>query len=289
MSCISASARWAASSIYLDLCDDTWQAVEIDATGWRITARPPVRFRRATGMQALPVPAAGGSIDALRRFLNVRSDSEFVVVISWALACLRDRGPYPVLVLTGEQGAAKSSFPKMLRSLVDPNAAPLRALPREERDLFIAANNARVLAFDNVSILPPWMSDTLCRLATGASFAVRRLYSDQDEVLFDAARPVILNGIEEFVTRPDLADRAIFLTLEPIPEERRRAEAELLAEFDAERPRILGALLDAVSKGLAMLPHTRLDKLPRMADFALWARLRDRDVAHGHILGGVLR
>ena len=240
-------------------------------------------------MQALPVPAAGGSIDALRRFLNVRSDSEFVVVISWALACLRDRGPYPVLVLTGEQGAAKSSFPKMLRSLVDPNAAPLRALPREERDLFIAANNARVLAFDNVSILPPWMSDTLCRLATGASFAVRRLYSDQDEVLFDAARPVILNGIEEFVTRPDLADRAIFLTLEPIPEERRRAEAELLAEFDAERPRILGALLDAVSKGLAMLPHTRLDKLPRMADFALWARLRDRDVAHGHILGGVLR
>ena len=99
---------------------------------------------------------------------------------------------------------------------------------------------------------------------------MRQLYSDQDEVLFEAARPVILNGIEDIVSRPDLADRAVFLTLEAIPEERRRPEQELWAAFEAERPRILGALLDAVAKGLAMLPQTRLDKFPRMADFALW-------------------
>ena len=124
-------------------------------------------------------------------------------------------------------------------------------MPREDRDLFIAASNGHVLAFDNVSGLPAWISDTLCRLATGGGFAVRQLYSDQDEVLFDAARPVILNGIEDIVTRPDLADRAVFLTLEPIPEERRRPEQELWAAFEAERPRILGVLLDAVAKGLA--------------------------------------
>jgi hypothetical protein len=192
-------------------------------------------------------------------------------VIAWTLACLRNRGPYPVMVLSGEQGSAKSTFSAILRALLDPNTAPLRALPREDRDLFIAASNGHVLAFDNVSGLPAWISDTLCRLATGGGFAVRQLYSDQDEVLFDAARPVLLNGIEDIVTRPDLADRALFLTLEPIPEERRRPEQELWAAFEAERPRILGALLDAVAKGLAMLPHTRLDRLPRMADFALWA------------------
>ena len=150
-------------------------------------------------------------------------------------------------------------------------SAPLRALPREDRDLFIAASNGHVLAFDNVSGLPPWISDTLCRLATGGGFAARQLYSDQDEILFDASRPVILNGIEDIVTRPDLADRALFLTLEPIPEERRRPEQELWAAFEAERPRLLGVLLDAVVKGLAELPRTKLDKLPRMADFALWA------------------
>jgi hypothetical protein len=257
--------------LYLDLGDDTWRAVEIDATGWRIVDTPPVRFRRAAGMQALPVPERGGSIDALRRFLNIQSERHFVIVVAWLLACFRDRGPYPVLAIAGEQGSAKSTFSALLRKLIDPNAAPLRALPREERDLFIAANNGHVLAFDNVSGLPPWLSDSLCRLATGASFAVRQLYTDQDEMLFQAARPIILNGIEDIVARPDLADRAIFLTLEPIPEERRQAEAQLWAAFETERPRILGVLLNAVAKGLAMLPQTRLDKLPRMADFALWA------------------
>ena len=184
---------------------------------------------------------------------------------------LRNRGPYPVIVLSGEQGSAKSTFSAILRAVLDPNTAPLRALPREDRDLFIAATNGHVLAFDNVSGLPAWISDTLCRLATGGGFAVRQLYTDQDEVLFDAARPVILNGIEDIVTRPDLADRAVFLTLEAIPEDRRRPEAELWAAFESERPKILGVLLDAVAEGLKCLPDTRLPKLPRMADFALWA------------------
>ena len=175
-----------------------------------------------------------------------------------------------MLALSGEHGSAKSTFTEILRALIDPNTSPLRALPREDRDMFIAASNGYVQAFDNVSGLPAWISDTLCRLATGGGFAVRQLYTDQDEVLFDAARPVILNGIEDVVTRPDLADRAAFLTLEPIPEERRRTEVELWATFEVVRPGILGALLDAVVVGLKRLPKTRLEKLPRMADFALW-------------------
>jgi hypothetical protein len=136
--------------LYLDLGDDAWRAVEIDGGGWRVIENPPVRFRRAAGMQPLPVPARGGSVETLRRFLNVQSDADFVLVVAWALACLRNRGPYPVIVLSGEQGSAKSTFSAILRALLDPNTAPLRALPREDRDLFIAASNGHVLAFDNV-------------------------------------------------------------------------------------------------------------------------------------------
>jgi hypothetical protein len=257
--------------IYLDLCDEEWRVVEIDETGWRTIEKPPVRFRRASGMQPLPAPIKGGLVEKLRSFLNVKSDADFVLVVAWSLAVLRNTGPYPVMVLSGEQGSAKSTFSSILRSLLDPNTAPLRALPREDRDLFIAANNGHLLAFDNVSGLPSWISDTLCRLATGGGFAVRQLYSDQDEVLFDSARPVILNGIEEVVTRPDLADRALFMTLEPIPEENRRPEAELWEAFEIERPRLLGVLLDALVVGIKQLPCTHLEKLPRMADFALWA------------------
>ena len=225
--------------LFLDLIDETWRVVEISTTGWCVIDNPPVRFRRAAGMQPLPAPVSGGSIEPLRSFLNVKTDADFVLVIAWMLAALRNRGPYPALVLSGEQGSAKSTFAAIMRRLLDPNTAPLRALPREDRDLFIAANNGHVLAFDNVSGLPAWISDTLCRLATGGGFAVRQLYTDHDEVLFDAMRPVILNGIEDIITRPDLADRGLFLMLTPIPEEQRRSEAELWADFETKCPQIL--------------------------------------------------
>ncbi len=90
----------------------------------------------------------------LRAFLNVGGNNDFVLVVAWALAVLRGKGPYPVIVLSGEQGSAKSTFCAILRALLDPNSAPLRALPREDRDLFIAATNGHVLTFDNVSGLP---------------------------------------------------------------------------------------------------------------------------------------
>jgi hypothetical protein len=256
--------------LYIDLTNNEWQVIELDATGWRVINRPPVRFRRAAGMLALPRPERGGSIEALRKFLNVK-DNDFVLAVAWLLAALRNTGPYPVLAVSGEQGSAKSTGSKILRALVDPNTAPLRALAREDRDLFIAATNGHALAFDNISRLPTWISDTLCRLATGGGFAVRQLYTDQDEVLFDAMRPVILNGIEDVIERPDLADRAMFLTFEWINEERRRPESELWSDFERKRPCILGALLDAMVVGLARCAKVKRDVLPRMADFAIWS------------------
>ena len=257
--------------IYLDLADEFWRCIEIGPNGWRIAEDPPVRFRRSAGMQPLPLPLRGGSIEALAPFLNLASENDFVLVVAWLLGALRAGGPYPVLAIAGEQGSAKTVLSKLLRALIDPSVAPVRALPRDERELFIAASNGHVLAFDNLSGLPPWLSDTLCRLASGGAFSTRRLFSDQDEILFAAARPVILNGIEDVITRPDLADRAILLTLAPIAERQRRAEHALWRGFELARPHILGALLDAAAHGLRMLPRVRLKRLPRMADFALWA------------------
>jgi hypothetical protein len=264
--------------LYLDLADTQWRAVEITSTGWQIIDNPPVRFRRAAGMLPLSEPVQGGGIQELRAFLNIEDnhedkdgDKDFVLAVSFILAALRERGPYPVLSLIGEHGPAKSSFAAVLRKLIDPHSAALRALPREDRNLFIAANNAHLLAFDNISKLPDWISDTLCRLATGGGFATRQLYSDQDEALFDAMRPIILNGIEDVISRPDLADRAIFLNLKNITEDKRKSELSFWADFERARPRILGAVLDGVAYGLRRLPSTSLKMTPRMADFALWA------------------
>jgi hypothetical protein len=257
-------------AVYLDLGREDWATVRITAQSWEVVTNYPVRFRHPRGMQPLPLPERGGSLNALRELVNVESDTEWRLLLGSLLAAFRPTGPYPVLILTGEQGAAKSTMARLLRSLIDPNIAPLRSEPRDGRDLVIAANNGWLLALDNLSYMPAWLSDCLCRLATGGGFATRELYTDADEVLFDSQRPVILTSIEDIADRGDLLDRAVIVRLPAIPEEKRRRESEFWAAANATRPAILGALLDAVVAGLRNLPDVRLDRLPRMADFAAW-------------------
>ena len=183
-----------------------------------------------------------------------------MLVVAWLLTALRGRGPFPVLVVGGEQGTAKTSFCKILRALVDPFSVEERAPPRSDHDLFIAANSSYLPAFDNLSSLPLWLSDTLSRLATGGGFTCRRLFSDDEEVLFHAIRPILLNGIPDVVVQPDLMSRSILLTLEDIPDNKRRERADVLAELSREHPRLLGALLDAVAHGLRRLPDIKLSR-----------------------------
>lgn len=259
-------------AIYLDLCNGQWHSVEITPRGWRVldSRSVPVRFVRRRGMLALPTPLSGGCVDELRKFVNVPNDDDWTLLIAWLVAALRPTGPYPVLAINGEQGSAKSSLCRFLRALFDPNVAPLRRPPKDEHDLIIAATNGWCVAFDNLSGLPAAMSDALSALATGSGFGKRELYSDNEETLFAAARPIILNGINSAATRSDLLDRAVALTLPPISEEQRRDEAVFRPAFAAALPGILGGLLDAVSAALHNVGTVKLDRLPRMADFARW-------------------
>jgi hypothetical protein len=257
--------------IYLDLANDAWEVVEIDPEGWRVRTNPPVRFIRQEGMYALPHPEPGGSIEALRPFLNIESDEEWHLLVSWIVAALRPRGPYPVLYLTGEQGCAKSTATRLIRRLVDPHKAELRDLPRDPRDFMIGAKRSWIMALDNLSYLPGPCSDMLCRLATGAAYTTRRLYSDEEETIFALCRPAVLNGIVDVVTAPDLIERTVFVALPVIGDEARRDDDQFWAAFDEAKSQILGALLDAVVVALRKLPTTQLARMPRMANFARWA------------------
>ena len=174
------------------------------------------------------------------------------------------------MAFVGEHGTAKSTTEELCRALVDPNIAMLRAAPSDPRDVMIAASNGWIIALDNLSDLEPWLSDCLCRLATGGGFSTRELYSDGDETIFVAQRPAMLNGIDAVISRPDLLDRAIIIDLPRIPDDRRRRRGEFWSAFEAARPRILGALLTAVSTALRRAPEVGLNSLPRMADFATW-------------------
>ena len=256
--------------IYLDLGDAEWRTLEIDTTGWRVVGDAPVRFRRTSSMRPLPVPQRGGSINQLRRFLNL-SGSEFILFVAMLLDSLRPRRPHPVLFLTGEEGSARSTAAMIARSLIDPNVTPLRTLPGTVRDLFVSVHNSHMLVCDNVSNITPAISDALCQISSGSGFATRRLFTNSAELLVGGSRPVILNGLGNGITRSDLADRAVVLRLMPIKRESRRSDTNLWLEFESERSQIFGSLLDCAVYGLRELPHVHLQQPPRMADFALWS------------------
>jgi len=256
--------------VVLDLCDEHWHVVVIGKDGWEVVQESPIRFRRTRGMLSLPVPVHGGSINDLRPFLNVRTDSQFVLVCAFILGCFNPRGPFVILLVNGEQGSAKTTLCRLIRALIDPNKAPLRCEPKDNRDLAITANNAWMIALDNMSRISERISNALCRLATGGGFATRELYTDADETIFDAKRPVMINGIGDIADRSDLIDRAVRLTLPTIPEHRRRTEKAIWSEFEELQPAILGAFLDAVSVALRNQDAVRFTKLPRMANVASW-------------------
>ena len=257
-------------AIYFDLGSDTGQCVMVTGSGWEVIDRAPVRFVRPKGMRPLAVPLSGGSIQELRPFLNVDDDG-FLLSLGWLMASLKPGLPCPALGLTGEQGTAKSTSARALRKVIDANIAELRSPPRNEEDLFIAACGSRVVALDNLSGLTPSLSDALCRLITGGGIGKRALYSDDDESILEAMRPVILNGIEDIADRPDLAERCIVLTLRPIPEGKRRDEKSYWRAFEAAAPRILGAILGGLVSALAHIDGIMLESMPRMADFVRWA------------------
>lgn len=269
-------------AIYLDLADNERQVVEITPAGWNVISEPPVKFLRPKGMRPLPIPVRGGKLDELRPFLNIAGEEDWMMLIAWLLATFRPHGPYPLAVLHGEQGSAKTTTARVLRAIIDPNMAPVRCEPRDGRDLMITATNGWVIVLDNLSRVSESLSDALCRLSTGGGFASRSLYTNAEETILNAQRPVVLTGIEDLATRGDLLDRSLVIYLPRIRASERRTERKFWESFAATLPRVLGALLTAVAGALAELPRVDLDQLPRLADFATWVTAAEPSLGWDH-------
>ena len=268
------------SAYFLDLGDPSGRAVAIRDQGWSVVDRPGVHFRRPEGLLPLPLPARDGSIDLLRPYVNL-TEPDFRLMIAWLTAALRPVGPYPILVLNGEQASGKSTLARILRLLIDPQACPVLALPSSTENLMATAVNGWLLVYENISTIPDWLSDCVCQLAFGGGFASRTLFTNDERSVIYAQRPVILVGIDDFVVRGDLRDRSVFLHLPAIPATSRRTERTFWPAFRADYPRILGGVLDAIVGGLRELPSVDLKELPRMADYAEWGEATGRGLGWG--------
>jgi hypothetical protein len=261
--------------VFIDMGNDAWEVVEVTAAGYRVLPESPIKFRRSNGMVELPHPVKG-SLRDIKRFLNVKAETDWSLIGAWMVAAF-SKGPYPVIILLGEQGTGKSVISRMLKSVVDPSTSPLRSTPRNPQDLMIAGKNGWVLCFDNLSGMPTWLSDSICRLATGGGFGTRTLYSNDGETIFNNMRPVILNGISDVASRHDLIDRTVMINLDMIPEDMRKPEKEIWKDFDRIKPRILGGLFDAVGAAIRNQDKVSFERLPRMADFAIWSAAAEKE------------
>lgn len=254
--------------LILDLGDAAGRAVVAGPDGWRVVERSPVVFRRTALTLPLPVPVRGGHLKELRELLNV-TDETWPLLEGWLVAAMLPDLPHPIALLTGEQGTGKSSAARLLVELLDPSAAPLRSSPRDEETWAVSAAASYVVGIDNISTIPNWLSDAMCRAVTGDGMVRRRLYTDNDVSVLALRRVLVLTSIDAGALRGDLADRMLTIELERIEPETRRTDRALNQAWRTAHPWLLGALLDLVCLTMAQLPQAAADLVEhtRMADF----------------------
>jgi hypothetical protein len=255
--------------VYVDLGHEDGLVVEITRDGWRTTHECPIKFERRPGFGALPIPVEGGELRSLQSLLGL-DETNFRLVVAFLLNCLRPGPTFMCAFVEGEQGSGKSFLCEIIKRIIDPSVPLRMRLPKDDRDLMIKGSHYHALVFDNASSIKSDMSDALCSLATGGGLATRELYSNDDLVVFTLSRPFIINGIGEFVHRPDLMERAIPIKLPTITPEGRKTEEQLRTEFQALLPGLLGALCNIVAEGLRNIESVAPTRMIRMADVAKW-------------------
>lgn len=256
---------------YLDLCQaGNSRAIELTAGSWRVVDNPPVKFQRGESMQPLPEPLGGGSIEALWAIANI-PEAMRQFVVTWLIDSLRPDTPFPGIELVGEQGSGKSTAAEAIRRVIDPNSCNLRCAPRTVEDVYVAAGQSHVLAYENISHLTAGMQDAMCVLSTGGGFAKRALYTNDEEHVINVRRPWLVNGIAICVTQQDLVDRVISIECPVI--QAREASSQQWSQFEKALPGILGGVLDLAAKALSELPSIRInpEDRPRLVEFVMLA------------------
>lgn len=255
-------------ALWIDLGCAKGRVVKIEPGGWTVVDKAPVLFKRTPLTGALPTPDAAGVLSELWSWVHASSEDR-PLLAAYLVGSLIPDIAHPVLGLFGEQGSGKTTALKAVVLTVDPGPVPYRKPPRDADSWVTAASGSWVVALDNVSHVPDWLSDTLCRAVTGEGDVRRRLYSDSELATFAFRRVIALTGIDLGSLNGDLADRLLPVHLDVISESERREETSMWGEAWTEaHPRIFGAVLNLAADVLSILRTTQLARMPRMADFA---------------------
>lgn len=264
-------------SLYYDLTDPHWRAVRITPEGWQVDPTPPVLFRRYAHQAAQVLPEAVAIEDAAQvlanifKFVNLAGEADQLVFTVYVTSLLIAEISHPMPVLHGEQGSGKTYTLKTVRRLIDPSDVATLTMPWQGNEFVQQLDHHWLAYYDNLARITDWQQDIICRAVTGEGHTKRKLYSDEEDIIFTYRRCIALNGINIVSTRPDLLDRSIILELSSL-EGRRQTEAQLEADFERLRPRLLGAILGVLAGALNEEADTAtaLGVHFRLADWVAW-------------------
>src|SRR5215210_1451405 len=260
-------ASWHEGVLYYELRPR--KVVRIGSGGWTFEAKPPVLFRRYVNLKTLPDPEAGGSLDVLDELVNLKSERDRRLFKAYLVTMPLEHVGRPIFNASGAMGSGKTTIGRVVKRSWDPTAP--ETVRFDPRDFLQKAMHAYIVMLDNQNTIPEWAADTTCRLVTGEADSKRRLYTDDEDVIIELRRAVILNGINVPTERGDVLDRSLVVELERIPDGDRKTEEQIWELFAREHPRLLGALFDILSRAIALKPSIKLSRRPRLADWGEYA------------------
>jgi hypothetical protein len=259
-------------AIYYDLTNEKWSSVRIDRNGWQLVNKSPILFVKYNQTPQV-IPLSNYGVDVFDKFLaltNVEDRNSQLLLKVYVVSCLIPDISHPMLVLYGDKGAAKSTVQTLIKKLIDPSKPTLLTVHNDRTEFVQQLAHNHMAVYDNIKYNPQWLSDEACKAVTGVGHTKRRLYSNDEDIVYEYKRCLGFNGININLTEPDALDRSIMIEQERIPREKRQSELDIYSKFEELQPRLLGYIFDTISKALTIKDSLVLKDLPRMADFGTW-------------------
>jgi hypothetical protein len=246
----------------------------LTSKGWWVDELPEtVYFKRPQGMGRMTPPAKKGSLKTLKELINFESEKDWHMILSWLTAAIgMTDGTYPILMIAGDAGAAKSTGTKILKAIADPQFPELLPYPRSVDALQLHAAYNYIMAYDNLSGISNEVSDALCTIASGTGFLARKLYTNLGRCALMVKRPIILNGIDNVARRNDFASRTIFIKFAEVEKGQRLSEEYINDIVERDLPKWRAAIYDIITK-VKDIDRSKLGRPDvRLSDFASWAQ-----------------